>query len=128
MNNIPGINIINQTSEFIKIPVGEWQWNTGSIFSIILSVLIIIGAVILCSYFTVQKNNVDLFILTLFVSCLLTAGAAKLLINNAYEWQEKEIITYTVTLNETTPFLSLQDYELIKEENGFYFFKTKIKE
>jgi len=124
MSNIPGVTILNQASEFIKVPVGEWQWNIGSIFSIILSVLIIISATILCTYFTIRKNSVELFVLTLFVSCLLTAGAAKLLINNAYEWQEKEIIIYTVTLDETTPFLSLQDYELIKEENGSYFFKT----
>lgn len=124
MSNIPGVTILNQASEFIKVPVGEWQWNIGSIFSIILSVLIIISATILCTYFTIRKNSVELFVLTLFVSCLLTAGAAKLLINNAYEWQEKEVITYTITLDETTPFLSLQNYKLIKEENGSYFFQT----
>ena len=40
--------------------------------------------------------------------------------------KEKEEITYTVTMDKTTPYIDLLDYELIENNGNTYVFKTKI--
>lgn len=123
MNNIPGVTILSETSKIINHPIGDYHVNFLSILCFISVVaLIIIGPII------IVKRNPPLIICGLFSLFIGIIGATLLLTGwlSGYKWQKDEVIKYEITINETTPYLALQKYHLIKEENGIYTFETPL--
>lgn len=123
MSNIPGVTILSETSNIIKHPVGDYHANFLSILCFVsLVALIIIGPII------ITKSNPSPIICGLFSFFIGTIGAALLLTGwiLGYEQREDEVIKYEITIDETTPYLALQKYHLIKEENGIYIFETPL--
>jgi hypothetical protein len=87
-----------------------------------VAAVIIIGPIIL------TKKNPSLIICGSFSLFIGIIGAILLLTGwlSGYEWRKDEVITYEITIDETTPYLALQKYHLIKEENGIYTFETPL--
>ena len=121
MNNIPGINIINQTSEMVTVYGNPYHFGKSILYLAIVLILVIGGILLLEK---IPKLFVPLVLL--IIICLggfLTAQG----IMAGFQKEEKEIITYTVTMDKTTPYIDLLDYELIEiKDNNTYIFKTKI--
>ena len=123
MSNIPGVTILNQTSNIINHPIGDYHINFLSILCFVLVVaVIIIGPII------ITKRDPSLIICGLCSIFIGIIGATLLLTGwlSGYEWRKDEVIKYEITINETTPYLALQKYHLIKEENGIYTFETPL--
>ncbi len=121
MSNIPGVTILSETSNIINHPIGDYHVNFLSILCFVsIAVLFIIGAII----FNKMKYSL-LIIGSLSIGII---GTALLLtgLGLGYEWRKDEVIKYEITINETTPYLALQKYHLIKEENGIYTFETQL--
>ena len=123
MNNIPGVTILSETSTIINHPVGDYHANFLSILCFVSIVAIIIIADLI-----IIKRDPPPIICGL---CGISAGiiGAALFITgvvSGYERREDEIIRYEITIDETTPYLALQKYHLIKEENGIYTFETPL--
>lgn len=123
MSDIPGITILSETSTIIKHPVGDYHINFLSIlcFASVVA-LVIIGPII------ITKRNPSLIICGFFSLFMGIIGATLLLTGwlSGYEWRKDEVIRYEITIDETTPYLALQKYHLIKEENGIYTFETSL--
>ena len=123
MSNIPGVTILSETSNIINHPIGDYHINFLSILCFVSVVaLIIIGPII------ITKRDPSLIICGLCSIFIGIIGATLLLTGwlSGYEWRKDEIIKYEITINETTPYLALQKYHLIKEENGIYTFETPL--
>ncbi len=123
MSDIPGVTILSETSTIIKHPIGNYHANFLSIlcFISIVALVIIVDIII-------TKKDPPVIICGL---CGISAGIiiAALFITGmalGYEQQEDEVIKYEITIDETTPYLALQKYHLIKEENGIYTFETQL--
>lgn len=123
MNNIPGVTILSETSTIINHPVGDYHANFLSILCFVSVVALIIMASIIFS-----KANISPIICVLYTSFVGGIAAALFLMGwiSGYEQQEDEVIRYEITIDETTPYLALQKYNLIKEENGIYTFETLL--
>ena len=123
MSNIPGVTILSETSTVIKHPIGNYHANFLSILCFVSVVaLVIIGPII------ITKRNPSLIICGFFSLFMGIIGATLLLTGwlSGYEWRKDEVIRYEITIDETTPYLALQKYHLIKEENGIYTFETPL--
>ncbi len=123
MSDIPGVTILSETSTIIKHPIGNYHANFLSIlcFISIVALVIIVDIII-------TKKDPPVIICGL---CGISAGIiiAALFITVmalGYEQQEDEVIKYEITIDETTPYLALQKYHLIKKENGIYTFETPL--
>lgn len=123
MNNIPGVTILSETSTIINHPIGNYHANFLSIlcFVLIFALIIIVDIiitkkdppVIICGFCSISAG--------IIMAALFITG-----IRLGYEWREDEVIRYEITIDETTPYLALQKYHLIKEENGIYTFETPL--
>ena len=121
MSDIPGVTILSETSNIINHPIGDYHANFLSILCFVaIIVLFIIGA----SIFSKTKYTL-LIIGSLSIGII---GAILFLtgLASGYEWREDKVIKYEITIDETTPYLALQKYNLIKEENGIYTFETQL--
>lgn len=120
MNNIPGINIINQTSEIVTVYGNPYHFGKSILYLAIVLILVIGGILLLEK---IPKLFVPLVLpIIICLGGFLTAQG----IMAGFQKEEKEIITYTVTMDKTTPYIDLLDYELIEIKDNTYIFKTKI--
>ena len=123
MSDIPGVTILSETSNIIKHHIGNYHVNFLSIlcFVLIIALIIIVDIiitkkdppVIICGLYGISAG--------IIMAALFITG-----IRLGYEWREDEVIKYEITIDETTPYLALQRYHLIKEENGIYTFETPL--
>jgi hypothetical protein len=123
MSNIPGVTILSETSTIINHPIGNYHVNFLSILCLVSMVALIIIVDII-----ITKKDPPSIICGL---CAIFTGiiAAALFITGmtlGYGRREDEVIKYEITIDETTPYLALQKYHLIKEENGIYTFETPL--
>ena len=123
MSNIPGVTILSETSNIINHPIGDYHANFWSIlcFVSVIALIIIVDIII-------TKRDPSLIICGLCSIFIGIIGATLLLTGwlSGYEWRKDEVIKYEITIDETTPYLALQKYHLIKEENGIYTFETSL--
>ena len=120
MNNIPGINIINQTSEMVTVYGTSYHFKESILYLVIVLILVIGGI------FLLEKIPKFVPLVLPIIICLGGFLAAQGIMAG-FQKEEKEIITYTVTMDKTTPYIDLLDYELIEiKDNNTYIFKTKI--
>jgi hypothetical protein len=123
MNNIPGVTILSETSTIINHPVGNYHAN----FLSILCFVSIVVLIIIADFIIVKIDPSPIFCGLCGISAGII-GAALFITGMAlgYERREDEVIKYEITIDETTPYLALQKYNLIKEENGIYTFETPL--
>ena len=123
MSNIPGVTILSETSNIINHPIGDYHINFLSIlcFVSVIALMIIVDIVITKR----GLSPITCGLLGLFVGII---GATLFFTGwvSGHEWREDEVIKYEITIDETTPYLALQKYHLIKEENGIYTFETSL--
>lgn len=120
MSNIPGINIINQTSEMVTVYGTPYHFEKTILYLAVILILVI-GSIFLLEKISKSFVPLVLLIVIYFGGFLTVQGYMA-----GFSKKEKEIITYTVTMDKTTPYIDLLDYELIEIKDNTYIFKTKI--
>ena len=123
MSNIPGVTILSETSNIINHPIGDYHINFLSIlcFVLVIALMIIVDIVITKRDLSpITCGLCGLFVGIIGATLLFTGWTL------GHEWRKDEIIKYEITIDETTPYLALQKYHLIKEENGIYTFETSL--
>ena len=120
MSNIPGINIINQTSEMVTVYGTPYHFGQIILYLAVILILVVGGIFLLEK---IPKSFIPLVLsIIIYLGGFLTAQG----VMAGFTKKEEEVITYTVTMDETTPYIDLLDYKLIEIKDNIYIFKTKI--
>ena len=121
MSDIPGINIIDQTSKMITVYDTPYHFGWISFLYLAITLILVIGGIFLLE--KIPKLTIPL-VLPIII-CLGGFLFSQVLLSG-FTIKEKEEITYTVTMDKTTPYIDLLNYELIEINGNTYVFKTKI--